>query len=214
MNFHQLKPRYEESVSKDKVTLVICMLTPEQKRALNTLIPLVPRWKDMFYQHPTPPNMVQTNFVGFSHVAFRLPRSEEYSWNQSSGKVTVQMNEHSEITIQKMNSKRRKGCATNTSYKFWLYSLGSSNLPPHLFAIWCEKGDTPDEPTPQQEKPDALIPTETEHYSFPHLPGVDQTPSTENSTASGEDDLRVEELSFLRPWVNEELAREFGWMQE
>merc|ERR1712032_173275 len=115
----------------------------------------------------------------------------------------------------KMNSKRRKGCPTSIpSYKFWLFSLGSSTLPPHLFAIWCEKGDVTEPPRtltlPKSPDPGSLEQAETEDYSFPHLPSDTSPMEQDEPQSADEDELKVEQLSFLRGWVSEELAKEFG----
>merc|ERR1711976_412388 len=118
---------------------------PEQQRAIQVLLLNLPHWKE-YYQPEVGSEFAQipmfsSNFMAFSTEPFRkLPHDDTWIWNQSNAKVTTELDQYHECTLQKMNTRKRKNCPKAPSYKIWLYALNKKNQPSHLYFLWCEKG--------------------------------------------------------------------------
>mmetsp|Transcript_19437 Transcript_19437/g.24558 ORF Transcript_19437/g.24558 Transcript_19437/m.24558 type:complete len:171 (-) Transcript_19437:77-589(-) len=163
--------------------------SPEKERALAILTEHLPTWDSLFIAAP-PTKLFTTGTIYFSNVSLsKLPTddTDTWVWNQSNRNVTVALNQVQEVTLQKMNTRRRRGCQeAPPSYKVWLYSIGDLGHPPHLFGLWCEKGINPcDRAQAEKNNP----PQQTRKQSSEFL----------NS------------LSFLKSFVDSDVAHELGW---
>lgn len=117
-------------------------LAPEQQKALNVLLHNISRASELFLKNDTPPSkFCTTGFVAFSTKPLpKLPHEESWIWNQSNGKVTVHADGYY-VTLQKLNTRKKKNCSKPPSYKVWMcYISRAVQEPPHLNFIWCEKG--------------------------------------------------------------------------
>lgn len=125
--------------------------TPEQQTALNMLTSQLPQHKKMLVDRKLTLEMLTTNKCAFSTKSFhRLPRGEDWCWNKSRGRISVQIDTTTFVNFHKLNARRMKQTQT-PRLKIWLYEIKESNeKPPHLFAFWCERGfdyeenETPD----------------------------------------------------------------------
>ena len=159
----------------------------EQQRALITLQTRLDDWKN----HLDKPleNCTHTNFFTFSVSPIRrehLPHEEHWVWNQSNAKLTASLFSGSvTVTLQKFNARKKpRARVRQPSFKLWIYTIDDF-LPQTLFSLWCEKGREPGE--------------------APQLVGQGKQPKADFS------DLKLESFSFLKRFVSEETAQEFGW---
>lgn len=127
-------------------------LAPEQQKAVATLLSNLPRLSELYLNGQQPNEFCKTGFVAFSGQPFpKLPHDDTWIWNQSNGKVTVQLEGGNFVTLQKLNTRKKKNCPKPPSYKVWMFYLSRSTQQPHfLNFIWCEKGinDSGDNPVP------------------------------------------------------------------
>lgn len=224
-------------------------ITPEQQRAIQVLLLNLPNWKE-FYQPELGASMFPTNFMAFSTEAFhKLPHDDTWIWNQSNAKVTTELDQFHECTLQKMNTRKRKNCPKAPSFKIWLFALNKKNQPSHLYFLWCEKG-IPSKC--QLQFPDTTM-TNNMHmnmnnnmnmnnmhmnnnmnnmnnmsYSSASLSPMsyysdskqfnpfenqcNQYYGNNNQNYMGyEQPISIDDLSFLRPFVEQDVAMELGW---
>lgn len=166
-------------------------LTSEQNKALKVLENMLEQWRDLLNQPIN--NCTYTNFFGFSLVPIRrehLPHEEHWVWNQSNAKLTTTIFDRVSVTIQKFNARKKpKFGIRQPSYKVWIFTIENFISEP-LFAIWCEKG-----------KQVGQDPPLVHHHQ-----------QSESTTIQPEE-LKLESFDFLREFVSEENAIEFGWIK-
>ena len=204
--------------------------TPEKKRAFSVIARALPQWQAHFVEGPRPASL-RTGVLAFSNLPFQLPPHTHWTWNKSSGETKLSFNQNTEISLQKMNAKKRKSCSTATpSYKLWLYSLGEVNQPPHLFGVWCERGLPSSAPTSSDGDPGgepltdasgegvgvlvlpppilSSIPSSSSPEITPRGPSspIRDSPFQDTNT-----EVQLKDFSFLTPYIAPELAFEFGW---
>ena len=170
-------------------TAMTTKLTTEQQRAITVLEEKLVMWKSLLNQPIH--NCTQTNFFCFSISPIRrehLPHEEHWVWNQSNAKLCTTMYEgRVGVTIQKFNARKKpKYDQRQPSYKVWIFTL-ENYLPDPLYALWCEKGKQ------FGEEPELVA-------VHNHIPKVQP------------EELRLESFDFLRDFVSEESALEFGWI--
>ena len=133
--------------------------------------------------------LLKTNFMAFCHVPIEktsLPVEDYWCWNQSNSKVQVQLDYFTTVTFRKLSTKKRSfSHEVAPSYKIWLFEI-DSRIAESRYFLWCEKGICEPEYLPQQG-----VVTEI-GIIFPEA-------------------LCVESFSFLRPFVEENVANELGW---
>ena len=178
-------------------------ITPEQQRAIQVLLLNLPHWKE-YYQPEVGSEFAQipmfaSNFMAFSTEPFRkLPHDDTWIWNQSNAKVTTELDQYHECTLQKMNTRKRKNCPKAPSYKIWLYALNKKNQPSHLYFLWCEKGVSQKQMTPLISQNDLQCLDNYNAYSQTQYPEF--TKSSYDYYAPQENfDITLDDLSFLRP---------------
>ena|SRR3990167_610947 len=137
-----------------------------------------------------------TDFVTASYHPYQIskfPREHHWCWNQSNAKVCVKLDDTTIITLRKVSPRSRIFQGGVPSYKLWLFCIESTLMPEYNF-IWCEKGIEETNKVVQVNdvnRHDIGISTEIGTI-FPSL-------------------ISIESLSFLLPFVNENLACELGW---
>jgi len=117
-------------------------LAPEQQKALTVLLNNLPKMSELFLQSDQPATkFCITGFMAFSNKTLpKLPHDESWIWNQSNGKVTVKAGDNY-VTLQKLNTRKKKNCPKPPSYKVWMCYISRSPQTSHyLNFIWCEKG--------------------------------------------------------------------------
>lgn len=163
-------------------------LSPEQEKAVFTFL----HHKDNLHRllhnaSRLAPNgeLLPSNFVAASFKPLTkciLPRGPNWCWNQSNAKVTIKLDQKTTVTIRKVSTRKRFGDEKPPSFKLWLYHIHTQ---PEQYFLWSEKGAS-----------QSLV----VHKGF--------------DTAIGTifpQELSIESLSFLSPFVDEETARELGW---
>ena len=133
--------------------------------------------------------LLHTNFVASSYYPIEktnIPCEPYWCWNQSNAKVVVQVDAFTTVTFRKVSTKKKSSsCLPAPSYKIWLFEIDSSAAPSQYF-LWCEKGTLNVETSPR-----AGVKTEIGTI-FPEA-------------------LSIQSFAFLRPFVEEQVADEFGW---
>ena len=174
-------------------------LVPEQQRALSVLLENMPRWSSLFTQQQPNMSMLRTGYFAFSAQPLNsLPKGTTWLWNQSNGKTTIELDGKSSVTLQKMNTRRKRNSNSAPSLKVWLFYIQEPSHQPHLFGLWCEKG-VPEETCTQLSLP-MTIPSPLE---------LKQSVSTSSINI---DEVKLSDLAFLSPFIDEDLAVEFGWV--
>lgn len=157
--------------------------TPEQQSALNTLTSQLPHYTKLLVDRKLTLEMLTTNHFAFSTKSFnRLPRGEDWCWNKSRGRISIQIDTKTFVNFHKLNARRMKQTQT-PRLKIWLYEIKESNdKSPHLFGFWCERGFDYEEKNSQDD-------------------GVKK-----NSQ------LTLSDFSFLAEFATPKVATEFGWI--
>ena len=215
-------------------------ITPEQQRAVQVLLFNLPNWKE-YYQPELSSSMFPTNFMAFSTEPFhKLPHDDTWIWNQSNAKVTTELDQYHECTLQKMNTRKRKNCPKAPSFKIWLFALNKKNQPSHLYFLWCEKGLTtktpvkfPDTSCLRNNNP-ANFYSDVKPQMMPHensFLGFDNDQQYcnnnqqfgnnnqfcnnqqyfSNQPNSYAQPIHLDDLSFLKPFIEQDVAMELGW---
>ena len=118
-------------------------LAPEQQKALAVLNENLGRVDELFISEAlVPSRFCETGFVAFSNRSMsKLPHGQAWIWNQSNGKVTVQLGNGNLVTLQKLNTRKKKNCPKPPSYKVWVCYIARNASETHsLTFLWCEKG--------------------------------------------------------------------------
>lgn len=203
-------------------------ITPEQQRAIQVLLLNLPNWKE-FYQPELGTSMFPTNFMAFSTEPFhKLPHDDTWIWNQSNAKVTTELDQFHECTLQKMNTRKRKNCPKAPSFKIWLFALNKKHQPSHLYFLWCEKG-LPSKC--QLQFPDTTM-TNNMSFSSASLSPMSYYPDSKTFSPfenqcnqqfynnnnqqqcyayDAPQPISIDDLSFLKPFVEQDVAMELGW---
>ena len=134
--------------------------------------------------------LLKTNFVAASYHPIEktdIPCEANWCWNQSNAKVVIEIDHVTRVTFRKISTKKKThNSAPAPSYKIWLYEIESLITQPQYF-LWCEKGTC-------------------EAFQFFPSVGI----NTEIGTIYPES-LSIRSFAFLRPFVEEQVAVEFGW---
>merc|ERR1712183_973364 len=99
-------------------------LVPEQRRALTVLLDNMPLWDSLFTQSQPQLSDMYTGYFAFAPQPLNaLPKGNTWLWNQSNGRTTILLDGRSSVTLQKMNTRRKRNVTEIPSLKVWLYSL-------------------------------------------------------------------------------------------
>ena len=166
------------------------MMSKEQQKALTVVLQNLNHMESKLkYSECIRKNgaLLPTDFMAASRepiLKTNIPRESYWSWNQSNARISYHVNERTTITFRKVSTKKDVEYLSNVpSGKIWLYDISTMWEPTYYF-LWCERGVTP-------TGSHSGIKTEI-GVIFP-------------------DQLSAQCLSFLRPYVDEELAVELGW---
>ena len=169
-------------------------LTREQKNAVKVYVKYAPYLDNLMSTSraiSTEMNMFKTNYVSASAVPYsvsKLPKEMPWTWNQSNAKITVPVDEKTQLVIKKVSPRLRSPLLMGPapSYKIWVYKVMARNQEDCYF-LWCEKGvDT------NYDRDMLGVNTEI-GVVFPEV-------------------LSADSLSFLLPFVDGNTARELGWL--
>lgn len=132
--------------------------------------------------------LLPTGFVATSCTPIEktcLPREQTWCWNQSNTKVEVILSDGTPVVFRKISPKKIDSRIVTPSYKLWIFQLQQTSDSPRLDFIWCEKG-------------------------YDSVRTTTRSVDTEIGPVFP-DQLSLEVLSFLRPFVEPEVAKAFGW---
>ena len=129
--------------------------------------------------------LLHTNFIAASLKKFdqtQLPREDAWIWTQSNARAKVTLDASTTITIRKLNPRRRD-TSTEKPPSFKIWLYEVDSVTNvPWYFLWCEKGRR------ELDGIDTDI-----GFIFPQY-------------------LSILDFSFLHPYVDYEVAKEFGWL--
>ena len=187
---------------------------PEQRRALDVLSSHLLQWENNFVDEYTLPQLTRQDnrfFTSQSLQTANLPRGEKWQWNQSRSKTTFVVGEELRISFCKLNTRKAKDVmARSPPFKVWIFHLDFMQEDFSLHFAWCEKGERVS-PHESLHLPVKSVSSASSKV-FYHAPAYSHDLSRNGSLEIPcIDQISVEELSFLRDFIDVELGQEFGW---
>jgi len=190
---------------------------PEQRRALDVLSSHLLQWENHFVDDYTLPQLTRQDnrfFTSQSLQTANLPRGDNWQWNQSRSKTTFSLGDELRVSFCKLNTRKAKDVVTRSPpFKVWIFHLDFLREDLTLHFAWCEKGDRApaDISTSMSVKP---VKQAGFHHRVPvYSENSLSTPVVELPTTCI-DQISVEELYFLRDFIDVELGQEFGWWSD
>ena len=197
-----------------KVTRDVHSISPEQQRALSVLHSKLPIWRTMQRDTDFSRNILTTNYVCFSTTPFKDLPTKNWVWNQSNGKITVQLTNDTLVTYQKMNTRKRKNFPKPPMHKLWVFTIEStdSSIPRYLYCVWCERGA-------HNIMPTAVLGNsqQTQCGSVTVIDHQESSADIQNETGDNNElhpdyfEILLAQLAFLKPFIEPSLAQELGW---
>ena len=193
------------------------VLTPEQRKAIKVLQECVVNWQFYLCDDVTRLDICYTDFKAFTtqKISYSdLQHGSDWTWNQSNAKKKVSLENDLYTVVQKFNTRKKtKNIPSNgIVFKLWMFSVfrTSDNAFLGIF-IWCEKG-MPPVPFPVNS---ANTHVDRIAYCIPEL-DLDAIVSAitgpdQNSTRTALPTVTLEDLDFLRPFVDAQTALSLGW---
>ena len=172
-------------------------LTPEQRTAIKVLQDCLPNWNQYYCEDLTQSEICYTDYKAFTPHKLSysdLQHGTDWTWNQSNAKKEVLLENDIYVVIQKFNTRKKRKCASNgLIFKLWMFSVFRYTDSTFLgIFVWCEKGN----PSP----PETTIVDET---LYSELIASQKQVNTS---------ITLQDLEFLRPFVDEATATSLGWM--
>src|SRR3990167_8190809 len=184
-------------------------LTPEQRKAIKVLQEILPFYPQYLCDDITKRDICYTDFKAFTtqKISYSdLHHGVNWTWNQSNAKKKVLLYNDHYVMVQKFNTRKRtKNIPSNgIVFKLWIFTIYRSfdNSFVGIF-IWCEKGMPP-----INYSSDEII-----GYCFPDLDVDDlvNISSNDQLLKTSVDNITLDDLEFLRPFVDAQTAASFGW---
>jgi len=198
-------------------------LSPEQERALGvfmsnyssfyqaTIIPV----DDLTVDNVTIQNSVM--YVVGRIGRKTLPHDPDWIWNQTKSKVTVNFAPREQVILAKLNPRKHSKSSSDSqhpSYKLWDCEIISDRTQgAQIHFLWVEKGKANAWSSPP------LVKSPSSEKSEP--PSIEITPSPTPTPASNTvvspistsfDEIDIRDLSFLKDFIEPQLASQFGWL--
>ena len=209
-------------------------LTPEQRKAIKVVQECLPLWHQYLCDDVTRSEICFTDYKAFTtqKVSYSdLHHGTNWTWNQSNAKKKVVLENDIAVIVQKFNTrKKRKNtpCPNGIIFKLWMFSIykNSDNSFLGIF-IWCEKGYPPLNTyyVPQQQQQVQMV-SQDNYYNVtvapPPVVSVEDDYIFNNSCSNDPiynyynytgvpPTLTLEDLDFLRPFVDDQTAASLGW---
>ena len=175
-------------------------LTREQKMALATILQnlkdfdlLVSNAEQLGKESP----LLHSNFMAASYSpieVLNIPKQQHWCWNQSNAKIEVNVGDQMTISLRKFSPRKNPSSVSQApSLKMWLYEIKLEEEEKMKYFLWCEKG----------------VATVTHHMTLSqsHPAGGIQT----EIGIIFPESVSLEELSFLKQFIEERMAEELGW---
>lgn len=152
-----------------KSTVSPSNLTPEQQRALSVFVDSLKEVSKLF-SATLPTYVMPTGFRCFTdfRIAKNMLRTERHwCWNQSNAKVRTVLHDGMEVTIQKLNPRKKPDSPLpRPSYKVWIISYCKFDSGKELYYVWCEKGmDTQAKPIKSENCKPSVINNKVDYNS-------------------------------------------------
>lgn len=155
---------------------------PEQQRAKLILQESIENWKEKIIDVQQDGSILDTNFIGFSVKQIHLPPQQHWTWNLSCGKTTWELKYNNEqLYVLMYKMNSRK-------------KRGVKTIP--SYKVWVYE-------ISKYGKPPHIHGIWCEKGTTDRLEGKLHIDSL--------NDLELRDFSFLKPFVANELADEFGW---
>ena len=170
-------------------------LTPEQRQAVQVLADSLPFWDDYLcsVDELQATKTCCSNFKAFltEQISYSdLHHGPTWFWNQSNAKKYILFDDGVRAVMQKYNTRKLNKAIPSDGmiFKLWLFFIYRSDNSFLGVFVWCEKGLSPSH---EQHN------NSSENFDFFE---VEQAK-----------DLKLEDLNFLRQFVDEETAISLGW---
>ena|SRR3990167_1340449 len=127
-----------------------------------------------------------TGFMAARYSEYKLaqlPAGKHWTWNQSNARVAVQIDPNTLVVLKKVSPRLRIPNSGHQVPSYKVWIVWVKCATYEYYFLWCEKGDEP-----------GKVCVETE--IGPVYP----------------EQISVESLSFLLPFIDDKSARELGWM--
>ena len=206
-------------------------LTPEQRKAIKVLQECLPLWQEYLCYDITERDICYTDFRGFTLQKLSysdLQHGTNWTWNQSNSKKKVLLENDISVVVQKFNTrKKRKNIPSNgLIFKMWMFTVYKHSQNSFLGVfVWCEKGLPAEAPVPSVNKI-PVISQASSDYPCEEYPIYDDLYPLQNNYpifpafaleesfvpgSNGVETITLEDLQFLRPFVDSQTAYSLGW---
>ena len=192
-------------------------LTPEQRKAIKVVQESLPFWNQFLCSDPGAPDIITTDtktFILQKITYSNLHHGQDWIWNQSNAKKTVAFENDISVVVQKFNTRKKNKTSTTDGmiFKLWMFYVykQSENTFLGVF-IWCEKGYPPFVPqkTNFPMRRDNTCDYCIDANTHPIIPIHDISGSISENEVPVH--LTLDDLDFLKPFVDEQTAFSFGW---
>jgi len=146
-----------------------------------------------------------------------LPTREPWIWNQSRGRAKQLLHGRYQVEFYKLRLEvhRRSNQRHAPRRKLWVFLCNDLEDDTQSTMLWCQEGHEDDCVAPSEK----LVRVRDHEFSLRlHEEATPEEASSDDSAEAEQafcfDDLgiSVEQFAFLRPFVEESCAREFGWL--
>ena len=190
-------------------------LTPEQRKAIKVVQDCLPHWNQFLCSDPAAPEIITTDAKAFilQNITYsNLHHGKDWIWNQSNAKKTVAFENDISVVVQKFNTRKKKKTSASDGmiFKLWMFYVYKQTSFLGVF-IWCEKGYPL--ACPQKINFSNNLYDYGGYYNYVD---VNADPIYDTSSTSEDElpvhlNLTLDDLDFLKPFVDEQTAFSFGW---
>ena len=190
--------------------------SPEQKQALEILKESLLCLSELPELRSRPSSLFETGYIAYSRTLQftkdNLPGERGWSWNQSNGRIRIPLGDSRVVCMYKLNPRKKRHQPTPPSYKLWIFSIYKEGER-EMDVLWCEKGISTSD--------DFIVleyPSHKKRNSTSAPPSTRSCSTPEDTTKVKSDDDKdshigsIEEYAFLAPFVDHDVAFEFGWL--
>merc|ERR1712130_238225 len=147
-----------------------------------------------------------------------LPTREPWIWNQSRGRAKQLILGRYQVEFYKLRLEvhRRSNQRHAPRRKLWVFLCNDLEDDCQSTMLWCQEGHedeyvAPTEKLTRVRDHEFTLRMHSEDTSSPEE-SVDDSPEVASPLCEDDLGISVEQFAFLRPFVEESCAREFGWL--
>ena len=152
-----------------------------------------------------------------------LPHEPAWVWNQSKSKTKIVLNPYEQIILAKLNPRKHSKSSAGSlrpPYKLWDCEIHSPRTKgKEIHFLWVEKGkESANSPVLFQqvfdfknEVPNCTTEWEMRFNNFPTSRKCIQPKESVTESSAYNKDLNILDFSFLKDFVEPQIASQFGW---